>query len=458
MKRYSKYKDSGVEWLGEIPEHWEVKRLKRYLKQGKAGIKIGPFGSAIKSNIIKSKIELKNQKYKVYGQEQVIGNNFNLGDKYIEQENFEQLSIYQITPGDIVITMMGTTGKAMVVPQGIEIGIMDSHLIRISPIDNEIINKFLALLINNSHYVYTQIKANSKGSIMEGLNSSIIKSLFIIKPPLCEQKTIACFIDRKLVQIDQFISNKQRFIELLKEQKRAIVNRAVTKGLNPNAPMKPSGIEWLGDIPEGWEVKRVKYITQILRGKFTHRPRNDPRMYDGQYPFIQTGDVTSAQKYIKEYHQTLSEEGFAVSKQFPKGTLVMTIAANIGDIAILDFEACFPDSIVGFVPKDFIIIDYLYNLFVAMRQELFRVAPINTQLNLNVDRIGVLWAVVPAIQEQVEIILFIETESAKINLAITKAEKEIELIQEYRTTLISDAVTGKIDVREFTHNLRSPTS
>lgn len=213
--------------------------------------------------------------------------------------------------------------------------------------------------------------------------------------------------------------------------------------------MKYSGIEWLGEIPEHWEVKRVKYITKILRGKFTHRPRNDPRMYDGKYPFIQTGDVASANKYITKYHQTLNEEGLKVSKQFPKGTLVMTIAANIGDMAILNFEACFPDSIVGFVPEEKIHLDYLYNLFIAMRQELLKTAPINTQLNLNVDRIGRLWSVIPPQEEQLNIIKFIEKKSEKINRAIATIEKEIKLIQEYRTTLISETVTGKIDVRKY---------
>ncbi|WP_222620524.1 restriction endonuclease subunit S [Sphaerospermopsis sp. LEGE 00249] len=133
----------------------------------------------------------------------------------------------------------------------------------------------------------------------------------------------------------------------------------------PYSEYKNSGVEWLGKIPGHWEVKKIKYISTILRGKFSHRPRNDPKLYDGDYPFIQTGDIAATDKYITTYEQTLNALGFAVSKQFPKGTLVMAIAANIGDVAILDFPACFPDSIVLYSMRQAIeegfILDVLQN-------------------------------------------------------------------------------------------------
>lgn len=275
------------------------------------------------------------------------------------------------------------------------------------------------------------------------------KKIYVPFPPLDEQRLIVRFINRKLAQIDQFICYKRHLIELLDEQKKALINRAVTKGVDRNTPMKPSGVEWLGDIPSHWEVRKVKYLAKILRGKFTHRPRNDPRLYNGSYPFIQTGDVANSGKYVSKYSQTLNEEGLAVSKLFSKGTLVMTIAANIADVAILQFDACFPDSIVGFIPESFIQVDYLYNLLLAMRQEFLSIAPENTQLNLNVERVGSsVAAFPPSAQEQTEILNYIETESSKISEVIAQAEKEIELIQEYRTVLISDAIMGKIDVRD----------
>ncbi|MBD2544746.1 restriction endonuclease subunit S [Planktothricoides raciborskii] len=204
---------------------------------------------------------------------------------------------------------------------------------------------------------------------------------------------------------------------------------------------KDSGVEWLGEIPKHWEVKKLKYVCQILRGKFTHRPRNDPRFYDGSYPFIQTGDVAAANKYITTHKQTLNDLGFAVSKEFPKGTLIMTIAANIGDIAILDFAACFPDSIVGFVPENKNNLNYLYYNFLAMRPDLLKTATLNTQMNLNVDQIGSLLTILPPLSEQKSIAHFLDRETSKLDKLIAKKERFIELLQEKRTALISHAVT-----------------
>lgn len=207
-------------------------------------------------------------------------------------------------------------------------------------------------------------------------------------------------------------------------------------------------MEWLGDVPEHWEVKRIKQISDILRGKFTHRPRNDPAFYDGPYPFIQTGEVARASKTISDYRQTLNERGLGVSKKFPAGTLVMTIAANIGDVAVLNFEACFPDSIVGFIPRAGVDRDYLYYLFMAMKPELLREAPVNTQGNLNIERIGSREVVLPPLSEQREIVRAVEQHTSGLYVAIDRARRAIALLREYRTRLIADVVTGKLDVRE----------
>ena len=136
------------------------------------------------------------------------------------------------------------------------------------------------------------------------------------RPPGPEQAAIVRFLDHADRRIRRYIRAKQKLIKLLEEQKQAIVHRAVTRGLDPNVRLKPSGVEWLGEVPKHWEVRRVKQVSQVLRGKFTHRPRNDPSLYDGPYPFIQTGEVARAEKSITGYRQTLNERGLAVSKMF----------------------------------------------------------------------------------------------------------------------------------------------
>ena len=441
---YAEYRDSGIEWLGEIPAHWAVYQLRRRLFREAGSIKIGPFGSALKLEFMAKK------GFKVYGQEHVISGDFSHGSKYVNEAKFTELAACEIRARDLVVTMMGSSGRCAVVPDGIEIGIMDSHLLRIRLPDAELVPSFVALLIDQADYVRDQIQAAGKGAIMHGLNSSIIKAIVMAVPPTAEQLQILDFLDRETAKIDALVATKERLIELLQEKRTALITRAVTRGLDPNVPMKDSGVEWLGEVPAHWEVKRVDRTAEILRGKFTHRPRNDPSLYDGPYPFIQTGDVARAQKVITGYRQTLNEQGFAVSKMFPSGTLVMTIAANIGDVAVLDFAACFPDSIVGLIPRDGVHRDYLYYVFLAMKPELLREAPVNTQGNLNVERIGSPRTQVPLpnIAEQIAIIDFLDRETITIDALIAKIRQAINHVREFRTALISAAVTGKIDVRE----------
>ena len=298
------------------------------------------------------------------------------------------------------------------------------------------------------HSAQTQKSLMGRGITIMHIYSAQLKYFWLPLPPLSEQRAIVRYLDHVDRRIRRYIDAKQKLIDLLEEEKQAIINQAVTRGLDPNVRLKPSGVEWLGDVPEHWEVAPLNRVSAILRGKFTHRPRNDPSLYDGPYPFIQTGDVASASKMIMGYKQTLNEQGLAVSTMFPSGTLVMTIAANIGDVAILDFNSCFPDSIVGIIPSKNICRDHLYYLFRAMKRELMREAPVNTQGNLNVGRIGSRKVVLPPFPEQIAIVDYLDKATSEIDSAITRARRQIELLQEYRTRLIADVVTGKLDVRD----------
>ena len=308
----------------------------------------------------------------------------------------------------------------------------------------------------NRRFIYQLYLSLDNGKLLKplysGLRKVITKSTFLSAtiplPPLHEQAAIVRYLDHADRRIRRYVDAKRKLIALLKEEKQAIVNQAVTRGLDPNVPLKPSGVEWLGDVPEHWEVRRLSQVSRIVRGKFTHRPRNDPSLYDGPYPFIQTGDIAGASKMIMRYTQTLNERGFAVSTMFPRGTLVMTIAANIGDVAILGFDACFPDSVVGFGPSKNLHRDHLYYLFTAMKREFLREAPVNTQGNLNVDRIGSRKIPFPPFSEQASIVGHIDKATADIDAAVVRTRRQIDLMEEYRTRLIADVVTGKLDVRE----------
>ncbi|WP_052700661.1 restriction endonuclease subunit S [Methylocucumis oryzae] len=209
---YPEYKDSGVETLGAIPAHWETRQVRFLLKDGAEGIKIGPFGSALKLE------DMVDDGIRVYGQENVIKKDFTLGKRRISSLKFLEMQVYQIQPLDLLITMMGTSGKCELVPQDVEQGIIDSHLLRLRVKEENILPRYFRLLIDDCHEIKSQIEVNGKGSIMHGLNSSIVKALLLPLPNKTEQANILEFIGHETAKIDNLIEKQQQLIQLLKEK------------------------------------------------------------------------------------------------------------------------------------------------------------------------------------------------------------------------------------------------
>ena len=432
LKSYPDYKPSGVEWLGDVPAHWEQLPGRACYYEKKL-----PNTGMRETTVLSLS----------YGQIVV---------KPVEQHHGlvpASFETYQVVePGDIIIRPTDLQNDWT----SLRFGLSRHHGTITSAYmcfrTRGVISREYGHLLLHT-YDLKKIFYGLGSGLRQNLNWRDFEYLPCLVPPLAEQTAIIRYLDHADERIRHYISAKERLISLLREQQQAVIHRAVTRGLTPNVRLKLSGVEWLGGTPAHWEEKRVKYVSRILRGKFTHRPRNDPSLYDGPYPFIQTGDVARPGKSITEYTQTLNEQGLAVSMMFPAGTLVMTIAANIGYVAILDFEACFPDSIVGFVPHHNVDRDYLYYLFRAMNAELQREAPINTQGNLNIDRIGSRSIPLPPLPEQTAIVEYLDKATTDIEAAIDRARREIELLKEYRTRLIADVVTGKLDVRETAASL-----
>jgi len=285
-------------------------------------------------------------------------------------------------------------------------------------------------------------------SAVPGLSRKVAYSLPMTFPPLPEQQLIAACIGMSCAAIDAAVATKRHQIETLDALALAVIHQAVTQGINANIRFKYSGMDWLSEVPEHWQVQRIKRACEIVRGKFTHRPRNDPAYYGGEYPFVQTGDITAASKYIRTYSQTLNDLGLSVSKMFPRGTLVMSIAANIGDVAILDLEACFPDSMVGLIPGPKTDLNFLYYMMRAMKDIMLRSAVISTQLNLNNVRIGTNFAAFPPRQEQETIAEYLDAKQQEANAIKETLNQQIAALIAYRKSLIHEYVTGQRRISE----------
>ena len=428
---YPDYRPSSEAWLRQVPTHWETLRLKTWV--------------FINAQVLP---ETTDPDYRFNYVEIGTVSNGSLTDepKQIVFRDAPSRARRVVRQGDTIISTVRTYLKAVWFAETATNLVCSTGFAVLSPKPNAV-PKFAAYLALCDPFIQ-MVVANSVGTSYPAIPERQFGNIEVPVPPPEEQTTIVRYLDHADELISRYISAKERLIALLEEQRQAVIHQAVTRGLDPNAPSKKSGIEWLDDVPQHWQLPELKQVSKILRGKFTHRPRNDPSLYGGIYPFIQTGDVAAANGIIRTHRQTLNQQGLAVSTMFPAGTLVMTIAANIGDVAVLNFEACFPDSIVGFVPTNKVERDFLYYLFRAMKSEFLREAPVNTQGNLNVERIGSRKIPLPSVDEQVTIVRHLAEVSAHIDASMELAHRQVSLIGEYRTRLIADVVTGQIAVRD----------
>lgn len=438
LKPYPEVRESGADWLGSVPRHWEILPNRAIFKE--VSERDHPEADMLSVTIAKGVIRQKSL----------------LEDSSKKDSSKVDKSAYKLVRiGDIAYNKMRAWQGAIGVSE--LKGIVSPAYVVQRP-GQKAVPRYLHYLLRTPAFA-KEAERWSYGitSDMWSLRPEHFRLIYSCMPPKEEQVAIVLFLDHADRRTRRAIAAKQKLIRLLEEQKRAIIHRAVVRGIDPDVRLMPSGIEWIGDVPQHWTIYRIKQVSQILRGKFTHRPRNDPSLYDGPYPFIQTGEVARSGKIITTYRQTLNERGLSVSKMFPKGTLVMTIAANIGEVAILDFEACFPDSVVGFVPRDHADRDYLYYVFTAMKPELLREAPVNTQGNLNIERIGCRGVALPPLDEQKRIVVSIEKRTMDIDAAIDRSVREISLLREFRSRLAADVVTGKLDVRAAAAQLPEST-
>jgi len=419
---YPAYKPSGVDWLGNMPEQWDVKRLK-FLAQ-----------------LINEKVEAdEDMKQPYIGMEHVESWT---GKMLPSNDDFVPTGVSNVfQSGDLLFGKLRPyLAKATAVDFE---GLCSSELMVLRP--NGMDRRFLLYTFLSDDFIRL-VNSSTYGAKMPRVNWEFFGSMRIPIPSLHEQQTIARFLDQQTTKIDSLIEAKRDLLCLLKEKRRAVITSAVTKGLNPNAKLKSSGIDWLGEVPEHWVIKSLKWDSPVLRGA-SPRPIDDPVYFDdeGEFAWVRIADVTAAGMYLEETTQSLSELGASLSVKLQPGDLFLSIAGSVGKPCITNIKCCIHDGFVYF-PHLSCDRTFLYYIF-ASGEPYKGLGKFGTQLNLNTDTVGSIHIGFPPNDEQLQIVEHLKAEMDEFDNLIISVEEAIEELAALRTSLISAAVTGKIDVR-----------
>ena len=428
LNPYPAYKDSGVEWLGEIPGHWEAKRLKfsAHLNAGQS-----PSSKVVS--------------------EYPDGLPFLQGNaEFGPISPIPRLACDDATKrayaGDILLSVRAPVGAINIADQTYGIG---RGLCAIQPAPG-LEARFAYYLLAT---VRLWLKGAATGSTYDAVTASDIGSLPAILPSAGEQRAIAAFLDRETAKIDSLVAKKERLIELLQEKRTALISHAVTKGLDPGVPLKDSGVEWLGEIAAHWEVLRLFRLTPSDRGIMYGIVLPGPNVPDG-VPIVKGGDVHPERLRVDRLNRTDPDiEAGHVRSRLRAGDLVYAIRGSIGDVAII------PDELEGAnLTQDAARVAYtaqthgqwlLYTLKSSVTFAQLDAGALGATIRgINIRDLKRVVVPLPPHEEQHAIAAFLDRETAQIDALVAKVREAIERLKELRTALISAAVTGKIDVRE----------
>lgn len=450
LKPYPSYKDSGVEWLGRIPARWQAMRLKWLLSKIGSG-KTPKGGGQIYSN--SGVLFLRSQN--------VHFNGLRLDDvAYISESIHSEMATTCVRKGDVLLNITGASlGRCGPVPDDLPQANVSQHVCILRPRRESVLQNFLSRSIS-SEFVQTQIFADEVGTSREGLAFEQIANLLLAVPDnLEEQQAIGSFLDRETGKIDALVKKKERLIELLQEQRTALISHAVTQGLNPNAPKKDSGIPWLGHIPVHWGAMRLKFLLHRIDQGWSPVCDNHPAE-NGQWGVLKAGCANGG-VFNPNENKTLPDDiQPLLSIEVKKGDVLMSRASGstelVGSVAIVQENP----------PTRLLLSDKTFRLVVrsdriepellvwamgtpALRHQISEVTSGAEGLASNIGK-GDIYNLVlplPPRPEQAAICHHIDLGTAKLDTLATKVRAAIERLQEYRTALISAAVTGQIDVR-----------
>ncbi|AZN69769.1 restriction endonuclease subunit S (plasmid) [Acinetobacter haemolyticus] len=433
FKEYPSYKNSGVEWLGDVPEHWQQKPIWSLFKR----IKRTNFPTERLLSV-----------YRDYG---VIPK-----DSRDDNHNraSEDLTPYQLVcANDLVINKMKAWQGSIAISE--LRGIVSPAYYIYQP-KAKYHSKYIHFLIRSAYYIQSY-KNYSKGIRVNqwDLESEAFTHIDLLLPSLDEQQKIVAFLDTETTRIDNLIAKQEKLIELLEEQRKSIISHAVTKGLNPNAPMKDGGVEWLGEVPEHWMTPSSKHLLEI---PITDGPHETPNFVDDGVPFISAEAISKGKIDFDKKRGYITPELNAIySKKYsPKieDIYMVKSGATTGKVAMVEtteeFNIWSPLAVFR-CNKNKVLPKFLLAVFNS--SHFYDALVLNwsygTQQNIGMGVLSNIEIPCPPLKEQAEIIQHLDAQNTKFDKLISTQSQLIEKLKEYRSSIISHAVTGKIDVREF---------
>jgi type I restriction enzyme S subunit len=425
--RYPAYFDSAVDWLGMIPQHWRLLPAKRGFRREKQ-LNTGM--------VCENRLALTMGGVVPRALDDLEG---------LQASEFETYQIFQ--QDDLAFKLIDLqnikTSRVGLVP---EYGIMSPAYIRLRPYCDLIQPKFAYWFFTDlyNRQVFNQLG----GGVRQTIGPEELLVMPILFPPTAEQEQIGKFLDHETAKIDALVAEQERLIELLKEKRQAVISHAVTKGLDPSVPMKDSGVEWLGEVPEHWSVSALSYLASIETGSTPDR--GNPSYWNGAIPWLKTGEINW--EPIREAEEFISEAGLANSaaKLSKPGTLLMAMygqGVTRGRVALLEIEATYNQACAAITFGPRVLPSYARYFFMAAYEYVREGGNETSQMNLSAGLIAKFRVSVPPAEEQSGIVRFLDIESRRLDVLMSEAVVVIDLLRERRTALISAAVTGQIDVR-----------
>lgn len=445
MRKYDSYKDSGVEWIGEIPKHWKRYRIQYLLSMSSAGV-WGEEAKGDENDIICFRmadfdyehgcLKLDNLTLRNITPYQLKGREFHRGDLMLEKSG----------GGDVY-----PVGR--VVRVNTDLKSTCSNFAHAMATKNDVSSDFLYYYFFSLYVRKINMLFFNQTTGIQNLKVSEYLGQTIYLPNYAEQQAIASYLDRKTSEIDKLMAEREKRIKLLEELKASVISHAVTKGLDPNAKMKPSGVEWIGDIPEGWEVEKLNYVCKVITdyvasGSFADLRNNVTYLDNPDYAMlVRTADLSNKGTISKVYINKHSYDFLSNSNLFGGEIILPNIGASIGDVYIIpnylyERMSLAPNSIML---KTKYCNNFYYYWFKGNRasKELKLMGGAAAQGKFNKTELRRMKTVVPPLAEQKKIISFLDEKNTSIEKSINTQRREISLLRDYKQSLITEVVTGK---------------